>query len=120
MLGLRFAQVACMRSAGSPDVLEYRRCLAVQRVAEGYSLQEVADFLDVDSSSVRRWLAASRHGGEGLSARPVAWFKRGWRCCGGKFATCPWPPASCKLAATNCYPNQPPFEPGPARARSAA
>src|SRR5712691_10394365 len=71
MLGLRFSHVACMRSAGSPDVLEYRRCLAVQRVAEGYSLQEVADFLDVDSSSVRRWLAASRHGGEGLSARPV-------------------------------------------------
>ena len=61
-----------MRSAGSPDVLEYRRCLAVQRVAEGYSTKEVADFLGVDPRSVRRWLAAyRRHGGDGLTARPV-------------------------------------------------
>jgi transposase len=61
-----------MRTAGSPDVLEYRRCLAVQRVAEGYSVAEVADFLGVDPSSVRRWLVAFRHqGASGLMARPV-------------------------------------------------
>jgi transposase len=58
-----------MRTAGSSDVLEYRRCLAVQRVAEGYSTQEVADFLGVDPSSVRRWLITSRRqGGDGLVA----------------------------------------------------
>jgi len=52
--------------------LEYRRHLAVQRVAEGYSTQQVADFLGVDASSVRRWLASfRRHGDEGLMARPV-------------------------------------------------
>ena len=62
-----------MRSAGSPDVLEYRRCLAVQRLAEGYSAQEVADFLGVDPRSARRWLAAfRRHGSAGLAARPGA------------------------------------------------
>jgi transposase len=53
--------------------LEYRRRLAVQRVADGYSTQEVADFLGVDPSTVRRWLAvfrARRHAG--LVARPVS------------------------------------------------
>src|SRR5512135_888615 len=61
-----------MRSAGSPAVLEYRRSLAVQRVAEGYSTEEAADFLGVDPSSVRRWLAAYRRdGGDGLTAQPV-------------------------------------------------
>lgn len=61
-----------MRNTGSPDVLEYRRRLAVQRLAEGYATQEVADFLDVDPSSVRRWLAAlRRHGSDSLAARPV-------------------------------------------------
>jgi transposase len=61
-----------MRCAGPPDVLEYRRSLAVQRVVEGYSTQEVAEFLGVDPSSVRRWFAAyRRHGGDGLTAQPV-------------------------------------------------
>jgi transposase len=61
-----------MRSAGSSDVLEYRRYLAVQRVAEGYSTREVAAFLGVDPSSVRRWLQAYRdHGDAALRARPV-------------------------------------------------
>src|SRR5436305_2820723 len=61
-----------MRSAGSPDVLEYRRSVAVQRVVEGYSPQEAADFLGVDPSSVRRWLAAyRRRGGDGLTAQAV-------------------------------------------------
>ena len=61
-----------MRTPGSPIVLEYRRRLAVQRVHEGYSIEEVADFLGVAPSSVRRWVAAFRQQGvKGLSPRPV-------------------------------------------------
>jgi transposase len=53
--------------------MEYRRRLAVERVADGYSAQEVADFLGVDPSTVRRWLAAFRARGDaGLVARPVS------------------------------------------------
>jgi transposase len=59
-----------MRSAESPGVLEYRRCLAVQRLCEGYSVDEVADFLGVDPGTVRRWRAAfQHHGGSGLARR---------------------------------------------------
>lgn len=62
-----------MRTSGSADELEYRRRLAVQRVAEGYSTQEVADFLGVNPSTVRRWLAAFRDlGDDGLLAKPVS------------------------------------------------
>jgi transposase len=61
-----------MRSKGSPNELERRRRLAVQRVLEGYSTQEVADFLGVDPSTVRRWVAAFRgRGDRALVARPV-------------------------------------------------
>ena len=61
----------CMRTVGTPVELQRRRCLAVQRVTEGYSTEEVADFLGVDPRSVRRWLAVFRcHGAEGLVARP--------------------------------------------------
>ena len=61
-----------MRSQGSPAELERRRCLAVQRVEEGYSPEEVADLLGVDPRSVRRWAAAfRRQGAAGLVARPV-------------------------------------------------
>jgi transposase len=62
-----------MRTRGSGDELEYRRHLAVGRVSEGYSAQEVADFLGVDPSTVRRWLAAFRdRGAAGLVAKPVS------------------------------------------------
>jgi transposase len=61
-----------MRTTGSPAVLEYRRRLAIERVDDGYTTPEVADFLGVDPSSVRRWLASfRRHGGDALAARPV-------------------------------------------------
>jgi len=61
-----------MRTQGSPAELEHRRCLAVQRVLDGYATAEVADFLGVDPSSVRRWLTAfRRQGAAGLAARPV-------------------------------------------------
>jgi transposase len=52
--------------------LEYRRRLAVQRVEDGYSTEDVADFIGVDPRTVRRWVAAFRqHGAAGLAARPV-------------------------------------------------
>jgi transposase len=60
-----------MRTKGTPLELERRRHLAVRRVAEGYSTEEVADFLEVAPRSVWRWLAAfRRHGDAGLAARP--------------------------------------------------
>jgi transposase len=60
-----------MRTAYSTDVVEYRRCLGVQRVLEGYSTQEVAEFLDVDPSTVRRWLVLyHRSGADGLTTWP--------------------------------------------------
>ncbi len=62
-----------MRSSGSPNELEHRRRLAVQRVLGGYSTQEVAESLGVDPSTVRRWVAAFRaRGSRGLAARPVS------------------------------------------------
>src|SRR6266704_3441785 len=61
-----------MRSIGSPAELERRRILAVQRVGEGYSPEETADFLGVDPRSVWRWLADfRRQGTPGLEARPT-------------------------------------------------
>jgi transposase len=62
-----------MRDRGSPAELEHRRHLAVQRVLEGYSTEEVAEFLGVDPRSVRRWVAAHRQAGTAsLLARPTA------------------------------------------------
>jgi transposase len=47
--------------------------LAVPRLREGSSTEEVAEFLDVDPRSVRRWVAAHRESGdEGLLARPTS------------------------------------------------
>jgi len=71
---LRASYILClMRSRGTPEELEHRRRLAVQRVLEGYSTTEVADLLGVDPATVRRWVAAFRDRGEpGLLARPIA------------------------------------------------
>jgi transposase len=61
-----------MRDKGSPEELEHRRLLAVQRVSEGYSAAEVAEFLGVEPRSVRRWVAAYREGGgQALLPRPA-------------------------------------------------
>jgi transposase len=62
-----------MRDKGSPEEREHRRLLAVQRVGEGYTAAEVAEFLDVDPRSVRRWVAAYREGGgRALLPRPAS------------------------------------------------
>ena len=62
-----------MRTPGSANELEYRRRLAVERVADGYSTQEVADFLGVDPSTVRRWRVGFRDRGDaGLVTKPVS------------------------------------------------
>jgi transposase len=62
-----------MRIQGSPEELEHRRQLAVRRSLEGYSADEIAEFLDVAPRTVWRWLASFREEGfEGLSARPVS------------------------------------------------
>ena len=61
-----------MRTKGSPDELEHRRQLAVQRYLEGDSADDIAEFLGISPRSVWRWLASFRDGGpEGLIARPV-------------------------------------------------
>jgi transposase len=71
--GVGFAMFSLMRSIGSPSELERRRLLAVQRVGEGYSPEEAADFLGVAPRSVWRWLADFRlHGAAGLAARPTS------------------------------------------------
>src|SRR4051812_4933327 len=59
-----------MRPVGTAEELQRRRHLAVQRLAEGYSAEEVAAFLEVSPRSVWRWLAAFRRDGdEGLAVR---------------------------------------------------
>jgi transposase len=61
-----------MRTKGSPDELEHRRRLAVQRSLEGDSAAEIAEFLGISPRTIWRWLASFRdRGPEGLTARPV-------------------------------------------------
>ena len=57
-----------MRSKGSAAELERRRFLAVQRVDEGYSVAEVAEFLGVTPQAVFLWVAAFRDQGAQRSA----------------------------------------------------
>ena len=62
-----------MRSKGSPAELENRRLLAVRRLLEGFSSEEVSEFLEVDRSSVRRWFRAfRRQGWRALFAQPAS------------------------------------------------
>src|SRR5512142_1470834 len=61
-----------MRTKGSPDELEHRRQLAVRRFLDGYSADEIAEFLGISPRTVWRWLGLFRaRGPEGLTARPV-------------------------------------------------
>jgi transposase len=60
-----------MRTRGSAKELERQRRLAVTRVREGKTPSQVAEFLGVDPSSVRRWWRTYRKRGEkGLAAKP--------------------------------------------------
>ena len=61
-----------MRSNGSARELERRRRLAVERLRDGRTQQDVADFLGVHPRTVGRWWAAHRDGGDaGLAAKPT-------------------------------------------------
>lgn len=61
-----------MRTRGSAQDLERQRRLAVARVSEGYDAAEVAEFLGVHPSSVRRWWRAyQKHGDAALAAKSV-------------------------------------------------
>jgi transposase len=60
-----------MRTPGTAAELERRRRLAVERVLEGHSQQEVAEFLGVAKSSVSEWMKAYRAGGgAALASKP--------------------------------------------------
>ena len=60
-----------MRSKGSAEELERRRRLAIDRLREGYTQQLVADFLDVDVRTVRKWWGRfQKNGDDGLKAKP--------------------------------------------------
>lgn len=60
-----------MRPTGTAAELEGRRRLAVQKLQEGYSTAEVAEFLNVTIRSVQVWQARHRREGDaGLSAKP--------------------------------------------------
>lgn len=49
-----------------------RRLLAVQKVLDGWSRADVADFLGVHPVTLAKWMARYRTGGEaGLAAKPV-------------------------------------------------
>lgn len=62
-----------MRNKGSPADLERRRLLALRKVLQGYSAEEVAEFLEVDPRSVRRWRALfARKGWTSLFAQPIS------------------------------------------------
>ena len=58
-----------MRPHDTAGELERRRRLAVERVHEGYSAEEVAEFLGVSARAVRGWVAAHHVGGaDGLTS----------------------------------------------------
>src|SRR4051794_36978 len=62
-----------MRPHGSPELLEYRRVLAVRLAEAGLDAGEIAGVLDADVRSVQRWLrtAGSDPAGlAGLVAKP--------------------------------------------------
>ena len=61
-----------MRTEGSAAEFQRRRVLAVQRVVEGHSPDEVADILGMSVRSVQRWVQSYRLLGlEGLMSKSV-------------------------------------------------
>lgn len=61
-----------MRSKGSAAELERRRHLAIQRLHDGHSTQEVADFLGVHVRTVQKWKAHhDKRGDAGLASKPA-------------------------------------------------
>lgn len=87
------------------EVLERVRLLAMLRLADGWTQQEVAEFLDISTRSVRRWRQRFRRAGEaGLACPPgrgrppklddeqvgqvLSWLDR--RACDFGFATDRW------------------------------
>ena len=94
-----------MRTPGTAAELERRRHLAVERLRDGHSVQEVAEFLGVHIRTVFHWQALSKEkGGRGLRAKPppgrprkltacqqrtvLGWFRKNPRSFG--FATELW------------------------------
>jgi transposase len=94
-----------MRPIGTAAELERRRRLAVQKLQEGYSVREVAEFLNVTPRSVELWRARHRKRGDcGLDSKPppgrpsrlsrsqtrqvLSWFRRSPKSFG--FATELW------------------------------
>lgn len=66
-----------MRTPGTAAELERRRFLAVQRLQDGYTAQQVADFLGVHLRTVRFWKAAYKKSQtHGLKAKPPPGRKR--------------------------------------------
>lgn len=66
-----------MRTPGTAAELEKRRFLAITRLNEGYSAQEISEFLGVNIRTVFDWQAKYRKRGErGLQAKPPPGRKR--------------------------------------------
>jgi transposase len=59
-----------MRPHGSPELLEYRRSVAIRLLDGGQGPCEVADVLGVNVRSVHRWAAAAAADPAALLARP--------------------------------------------------
>jgi transposase len=60
-----------MRTKGSAEELERRRRLATDRLLDGYTQQQVADFLDVHVRTIRKWWHQyQKLGPDGLNAKP--------------------------------------------------
>ena len=55
----------------APDWKEMRRYRALELKREGWTLEEIAEALDVSTRSVKKWMKAVREEGEtGLQSRP--------------------------------------------------
>ncbi|MBY0585803.1 winged helix-turn-helix domain-containing protein [bacterium] len=60
-----------MRSKGSAAELERRRLLAIERLHDGHSTREVAEFLGVHLRTVQKWKALHNQKGDaGLASKP--------------------------------------------------